>query len=436
MKLIFIYTLLLVSVCSVQAQRKDAVDETVYFHRAQQALTDVIVHDVFSPPVAARIYAYPNMVAYEVLVRQQKDFGSLKKVIPGFPGISEPGGDISYSLAAVAAFLHCARAMIFSEKMFDDSANAILGDFSAQLGNKKKIAKSMAYGRKAAEEMMKWAALDQYSATRSLRRYTLRRGDGMWIPTPPAYMAAVEPYWGRIRPLMIDSVAAFRISSPAAYSIDTSTLFYRQATEVYHTVKNLDTAQRNIALFWDCNPFFVNVSGHLVFATKKLSPGGHWLSIAGQAAKRRKLDIMSTSAAYMYTTFALYDGFVVCWDEKYRSNYIRPETYINARIDESWRPLLQTPPFPEYPSGHSVISTAAACVLTAFFGDNFAFADSTEVKYGLPVRNFNSFYEASQEAAVSRLYGGIHFREAIVNGQEQGQKVGEHIVRKLGVIKR
>ena len=130
-------------------------------------------------------------------------------------------------------------------------------------------------------------------------------------------------------------------------------------------------------------------------------------------------------------TIGLFDGFISCWDEKYRSNYIRPETFINSRIDESWRPLLQTPPFPEYTSGHSVISTAAAVVLTKLFGDKVAIEDNSEVPYGLPVRSFNSFQSAADEAAMSRLYGGIHFREAIENGKLQGSNIGNCIATRL-----
>ena len=99
-----------------------------------------------------------------------------------------------------------------------------------------------------------------------------------------------------------------------------------------------------------------------------------------------------------------------------------------------WHPLLQTPPFPEYTSGHSVISTAAAETLTDLFGDNFSFDDDTETLYGLPVRHFKSFRAAANEAAISRLYGGIHFRDAIVNGQQMGRQVGEIVLKKIHLL--
>ena len=142
---------------------------------------------------------------------------------------------------------------------------------------------------------------------------------------------------------------------------------------------------------------------------------------------------MKTAEAYTLTSIALADAFISCWDEKYRSSLIRPETVINQYIDEEWLPLLQTPPFPEYTSGHSVISSAAAIALTSIFGDDFAFDDTTEEKYGLTVRSFKSFIHASEEAAVSRLYGGIHYRPAIDNGVTQGRALGRFLVEKLEV---
>ena len=104
---------------------------------------------------------------------------------------------------------------------------------------------------------------------------------------------------------------------------------------------------------------------------------------------------------------------------------------INEYYDDEWFPLLQTPPFPEYTSGHSVISRASAVVLTKLYGDDFSFEDTTEVFYGLPVRSFNSFLHASEEAAISRLYGGIHYRMAIEEGVTQGNLVGRHITRNI-----
>jgi hypothetical protein len=207
--------------------------------------------------------------------------------------------------------------------------------------------------------------------------------------------------------------------------------FYKLVEEVYEVGVNLDEEQRIIASFWDCNPFVMHQTGHIMFATKKITPGGHWMGITGVACRKIDADLMTTIKAHSMVSIALFDAFISCWDEKYRSSLIRPETVINEKIDPDWLPTLQTPPFPEHTSGHSVISTASAVVLTAIFGDNFDFLDVVEVDYGLPQRNFNSFLEASQEAAISRLYGGIHYRPAIEDGVVQGRKVGELVVNQL-----
>lgn len=428
--LFFYITLVLLSASALQAQQKKGLNAQP-LHRAQKALTRVIVHDIFAPPVASRIYLYANMAAYEAAVPSQEKFVSLSASIPSFPVIKKPLDpfDIQFDLAATYAFMKTARRFVFSEAVIDDSLNAVLQNFRHI--DKKRYAASVAFGQLVADSVIAWADRDQYKETRRLRRYNLIKGEGKWLPTAPGYIAAIEPHWSRIRPVVLDSSSEFKPAPPPDFNIEKESAFYRQAYQVYQIGKNMLPEQREIALFWDCNPFFLNTQGHLNFATKKLSPGGHWMSIVAIAARKKGADLVTAAAAYVFTSIALFDGFISCWDEKYRSNLVRPETYINAYIDEQWRPLLQTPPFPEYTSGHSVISTAAALVLTHFFGEDFSFSDDTETEYGLPIRNFKSFKHAAEEAAISRLYGGIHYQAAIENGQLQGRKIGEKVLSKI-----
>ena len=396
-------------------------------HRAEKALTRVIVYDIFSPPVASRIYLYANMAAYEAAIPSQTKYKSLSSVIATFPRVPSSNLKINYGLSAVYAFMKAAQQFVFSEGMLQDSLNVILKSYK---GLSPEIYKnSLQAGQTIADSIGRWAAKDNYKETRKINRYKLIKEEGKWLPTPPGYMAAIEPYWNRMRTVALDSAAECKPNPALPFDKSKESRFYTEAFEVYNVVSKLSPQQRNIALFWDCNPFFLNTQGHLNFGTKKLSPGGHWISIVGIAAKKKKCDLMTSLAAYVLTSIALYDGFISCWDEKYRSNVIRPESYINAYIDENWRPVLQTPPFPEYPSGHSVISTAAAVVLTHLFGQDFNFDDITETEYGLPIRSFNSFMDAANEAAISRLYGGIHYRAAIEYGQVQGQKIGEKVVQ-------
>lgn len=403
--------------------------------RAEQALTGVLVHDIFPPTVASRIYVYASMAAYEVLVQDSKEYSSLAGQIHALQTVPTASNSaekpISYSLAAVTAFVETGKKLVFSEQALEDSLQVMYAIYAAQGYPPQVIDSSKAFGKRIAGFILGYAAKDRYKETRAMKRYSLKKTPGTWIPTPPGYMAAVDPHWNKIRTMVLDSASECKPVPPPSFSTDKASEFYKQAKEVYDIGKNPTTEQRAIASFWDCNPFFLNIQGHLNFATKKLSPGGHWMSIAGIAARKSGADIMRASAGYALTALALFDGFISCWDEKYRSQLIRPESYINATIDEEWKPLLQTPPFPEYPSGHSVISTAAAAALTSVYGDNFSFDDTTETGYGLPVRKFSSFNTAAKEAAVSRLYGGIHYRAAIENGQQQGKRVGELLLAKI-----
>lgn len=172
-----------------------------------------------------------------------------------------------------------------------------------------------------------------------------------------------------------------------------------------------------------------------MFANKKITPGGHWIGITSIATKEKNCTFDETVNAFTNVSIALFDAFVRCWDEKWATLVVRPETVINQFIDKNWEPFLQTPPFPEYTSGHSVISASAAIALTELFGDDFSFVNTTEIEYGIPSRGFSSFIQASEEAALSRLYGGIHYDMAIKEGFTQGQEVGNYIVAKLHTMK-
>jgi hypothetical protein len=420
------------SVSSVFSQSDwENKDDAAILHRAEKALTDVIIHDIFSPPVASRIYVYANIAAYEVLVKANDSCRSLHGRIHAIPEIALPEKKISFPLAAVYSFLLTGKKLVFSEPVLEDSINNILKMYKSRRLPAAVYIASLEYGKKVSDAIITWASKDQYNETRKLRRYQFAKQEGKWIPTPPGYMAAIEPYWNRIRTLALDSACQFKPHIAEIFSKEKNSLFYKQAYEVYETGTGLSKEQKDIANFWDCNPFFLNTEGHLNFATKKISPGGHWIAIAGILSTQQNAGMMKASAVYTCLSIALFDAFICCWDEKYGSNVIRPETYINSYIDESWRPILQTPPFPEYPSGHSVVSTAAAIVLTRLFGENFSFTDNTEIEFGLPERKFSSIIEAAKEAAISRLYGGIHYRAAIENGREQGENIGKYIVAKI-----
>ena len=410
-----------------------AQNNTDLLHRAQKAVTTVIVHDIFSPPVASRIYFYSSLAGYEAASAGQgsASFKALRADFPA-PDPSSVQVKLDPEFSAIYAMVYTASRFVFSDTAMLDSLQNILATCPG-IGSAEKRA-SEQWAKMVSDSVFSWAKNDNYLSTRKMRRYTLVKKPEAWKPTPPGYFAAVEPHWGRIRPVFIDSLPQYRPEPPIAFSSEKNSRFYEQALEVYTASKKLTNSDSAVAMFWDCNPFFLNTQGHLNFATKKLSPGGHWMSIAGIASANERLTFAATMTTYLATAIALHDAFISCWDEKYSSNVVRPESYINSYIDESWRPLLQTPPFPEYTSGHSVISAACAAVLSSIFGERLSFRDNTEVPYGLPSRDFNSFWDAAEEAAISRFYGGIHYRQAVEQGMLQGKKIGLLVAGKIKPI--
>ena len=402
-------------------------------HKAFRDLTGVIVYDIFSPPQASRVYAYSSVAAYEVLRQADSNYKSLAGQLTGLTPIPArvAGAEYSLPLAGVHAMMTVGTQYTFSKARMDTLRRALDEQFK-QSGIASDVYKrSIAYGDTVAQHIIAWASTDNYKEMRGMPKYSVTRDVSRWVPTPPAYMDAVEPNWGKLRPFVLDSSNQFRPEPPLPWDTVPGSAFYAQVKEVYDVGRAVTEEQRNIAAFWDCNPYVMHVQGHTMFATKKITPGGHWMGIVAIAARQSKSNIVVSADAYARTALTLADGFLSAWEAKFATNVIRPETVINKYIDEQWEPVLQTPPFPEYTSGHSVISTAAAVVLSEQFGDTFAFADSTETEYGLPVRSFTSFKSAAEEAAISRLYGGIHFRRSITQGQAQGQKVGARVLEKI-----
>lgn len=412
---------------------KAQTENADYIHRAIKQVTDVMVYDIYSPPVTSRTYAYVSVAAYETLIQNQGTYLSFAGQLHGLKPTPKPEKSLEYSptLAAVHAILTTGKNFVISEEKIEVFEKNLLAEFKAQGIPEAVFENSLAYGKQVAAHIVAWAKEDQYKQIRSLPLYRVQSDAASWKPTPPAYIKAIEPNWNKLRTFLMDSAAQFKPVPPPAFSLDTASIFYKDVFKVYKQVKNNSPEQLAIARFWDCNPFTMNVRGHVMYATKKISPNGHWMNITRLACKQAGADALQAAEAYACLAVTLADCFISCWDEKYRSSVIRPETYINQHIDPTWMPVLQTPPFPEYTSGHSIVSAGAAVVLTKLFGENFAFADSSEVEFGLPVRQFASFRAAAEEAAISRLYGGIHYMPAITNGQKSGFAIGAFFVEKL-----
>ena len=411
------------------------------FHKSVDKVVEVMVHDIFSPPVASRIFAYPDIAAYEIIALNNDQYKSLAGQVTDLTEIPKPENaqPINYRLAALVAHLDLDRRLVFSEGMIISYRDSLYDIWNKK--NPVEFEASKKYGLEVAEHISKWMDKDNYKQTRTMSKFTVISDDpSRWQPTPPAYMDGIEPHWSKIRPFVIDSAAQFKPIPPPLFSMKEGTLFYKELKEVFDVGNEItkmgdSSEQIQIARFWDCNPYVSVTRGHLMFATKKITPGAHWIGIAKIACRNANADFDKSVMAHTKTAIAIADGFISCWDEKYRSNLIRPETLINQHFDDSWKPILQTPPFPEYTSGHSVVSGAASVALASIFGDNFSFDDDTELPYGLPVRHFNSFSQAADEAAISRMYGGIHYRAAIEVGVKQGRDIGEFLVNNLNMTR-
>ncbi|MEJ7912333.1 MAG: vanadium-dependent haloperoxidase [Chitinophagaceae bacterium] len=429
--------LLLIGVGLFACKPKDHTKYTsnpLLYNKTVKKLNDVVLYNNFSPVVASRNYAYANIAAYECLAAGDSTYQSLSGQIKHLPPMPKPSPSQKHDfhLASLLAFVKVGNAVTFPEGVLMDYYNNLLeGADSAGIPSDV-LEGTVAFSDTIAAAILKWSKGDSYAKTRSAEKFTVRQEDGRWIPTPPAYNQALEPFWCDIRPLVLDSAAQFLPPPAPNFNMkDTTAQYCRELIEVKRTVENLTPDQKHMADFFDDNPFNLHVTGHVMYATKKFSPPGHWMNIVGIAAGKSGADFAETVAAYTETSIALFDAFISSWKSKYVSNTVRPETVINKLLDPAWQPYIQTPPFPSYVSGHSVISAASAEIMTRHFGDNFAYTDTSELEFGIPNRSFKSFRHAAEEASWSRLYGGIHFRSDLEQGSIVGRKLGEHIINKL-----
>jgi PAP2 superfamily len=417
----------------VSSSEKYGVADAEYLHRCEKKLTDIIVTDIFSPPVASRVYVYPLLASYEAAKYANPKAMSLTAQLKGFGEmpIPEKGAEYDFTVSAITAFCTTAKKVVFSTKDIDNFQTIALAELKER-SNEETHKRSIEFGEKIAQTIIKRLSSDLYKETRGMERFEVTTNQpARWVPTLPDYADAVEPHWMKMKVMTLDTASQFRHPVPIAYSEDPKSEFWKQVTTVYETVKNITPEQDNIVTFWDDNPFVSRHKGHLMFQDKKMTPGGHWLAICRIVSRHQKADFVKTAQAYSLTSVALFEAFVSCWDEKYATTFVRPETVIVNRIEKNWQPYLVTPPFPSYTSGHSTISASAAEMLTSIYGDNIAFTDSTEKEYGLPIRSFKSFREAAKEASISRVYGGIHYPMDCEKGNEQGTKVGQWVVSKI-----
>jgi hypothetical protein len=387
---------------------------------------------MFSPPVSGRIYCYSSLAAYEAIKFDKPNHKSITAQLNGFEPMPVPEKNKPYNflLSATKAFFTVAEKITFSKDSLIKYQNTIYPDFEVLLG-KETFERSINFGESIGKIILKRTTTDQYKQTRGMPKFLGSNDPGKWRPTPPDYLDAAEPNWSKIKPLALDSATQIKCPAPPVYNDDKNSSFYKTVNEVYTITKSLTDEQRTIAKYWDDNPFVTEHSGHLMYGNKKITPVGHWIGITTIASKMTNADAVKIVQGYALTSMAMFDVIITCWETKYKYNLIRPITVINEFIDRNWQPYLQTPPFPEHSSGHSGISASAATVLTKLFGDNFAFEDTSDLEYIGMKRSFSSFMQAANEASISRVYGGIHYRTGVDAGAIQGREVGEYVINKF-----
>lgn len=430
------------------------------------------------PPVAARISALGSIALYEGLASDSHSrLRTLAGQVHGLDRLPSPPGGKPVDGATVAA---TAEAVVLDSLYRDGYASThrtIDSLAAAQVAARRKAGvddelreRSVRHGRALGQAILAWASSDGFFATRG-RTWAAKVAAGAWVNTvttdqfvaqglsgesdvvlasnpnvaldasraserqlivnrPKALdarttlptfnpMRPTEPYWGELRPIALD--AADECPAPAAvpYSDERGSAFWKMAQELYDSVKVVTPQKREIALFWSDNPVATG------------TPGFHWISVINQMIARRGLDADASAELFALASIAINDAFIGCWKTKFAVMGVRPVTYVRAHLDSTWHPLFATPPFPEYPSGHSTISAAAARVLIGVLGDTIPFVDSTQMDVGYAPRSFRSFSQARDEVAMSRVYGGIHFMPAVVNGVVQGECIGQRVLARL-----
>ncbi len=432
---LFLIILSLSFILSCKQKKGDyvrVIHDPYLYSKVVHDLNYVIIYDIFTPPVASRVFAYSNLAAFEVLAKEGKHFNSLSGKVKDLNTIPSPPKEskIDYHFASLIALLKVGDALTFSKdsvKLIADSVKSL-----AQEGGMPDdmFSNSVSYGNQVADSVISWSKKDNYDKTRGGQRFTVTGLEGHWRPTPPGYFDAIEPLWKTMRCLVMDSANMFPPPGLPPFSKDSTSEFYKMAKDCMKVGENLDSNQKWIANFWDCNSFKLHISGHMMYATKAMTPVGHWMEIVGTISKNNHADFYRTAYAYTGASIGIYDAFICCWFTKFKFDVLRPETYINLYINKNWQPYLQTPPFPEYNSAHSTISAAASKILTDLY-KNTEFTDSSERVWGWPDRKFKNVNEAAIEVSMSRLYGGIHYRQSMKDAYDQGNKIGALVLSKL-----
>ena len=381
----------------------------------------------YSPPVASRSFGYLGVTAYEARVGGSDKLVSLVGQLHGLEAVPQREAGAVYDETVIIGAAMSDAIVYYFGNTGPTGLRAIKAAQTKWRAlvvagvPEDVVARSEAFGKAMAASIHAWSLNDGGAVIANMgfpEKFDLPKGDDKWVPTNPFRQQQLPllPDWGKNRTFVIPTGATCPTPGNPAFGTTPETQFYKEAQEVYETGKNNTPERMAIARFWSDDPML------------SMTPPGHWVSIALQVAEHENLSVDDSVDLLARTGVAMSDAFVGCWHAKFKYNLIRPITYIKKYIDPKWEPLLNTPPFPEYPSGHSTVSGAMGAVMTGFFGDNYTFEDKTGSPDGRNPRTFKSFNAAADEAGISRLYGGIHFHSAIVDGLAQGRCIGAYAV--------
>ena len=434
-QIIGIGTILLFFISCKKPDYQKVLHDPNLYSKTVHELNRVVMGNNFSPVVASRNYAYATIAGYEVIAAGYPGlYNSLVGQLNGLKTVAKPPANekVDYQYASLLAFCKVGEAVTFPEgslKYYTDSLHQLAVGHGMPDAM---IVSSEKYAAAVAASIMAWSKKDHYLQTRTAPKFAINDSAWRWVPTPPSYTEAIEPHWSEIRTMVMQNAKEYSVPPPPQFDVkNKNSKYYQEVTLIKNTVDSLTPEQVHIADFWDDNPGKLNVSGHVMYVTKKFSPAGHWMSVVGIGAKVNKADFNATVSAYAKTAIALFDAFIESWTAKYVYKTVRPETVIDKYFDHDWRPHLQTPPIPEYTCGHCTISAAAAEALTSAFGDKVAYTDTSELEFGIRSRSFKSFRDAAAETAWSRFYGGIHFHNSCLVSSRFGKVVGDSVVKKL-----
>lgn len=425
------------------------------------------------PPIASRISAYSALALYEGYAADSR--GTLQTLAGQLNGLSAlptpPAGDPLDGPVVAAEAERVVMDSLFRDglpgtrRTIDSLAAAQIAARLAAGVNVAARDRAIAHGRALGNAILAWAATDSFFATRGRpwapsgkrEEWTNTMNVAQFIPqtlssqsdlvqltnpnvhtdvenatakgtftnrpkdegktTLPSFnpIKPTEPYWGHLRAFVLKAGDECAPPPPPAYSEQRGSAFDKMARQFYDTIQALTPEQKQTALFWADNPVATG------------TPGFHWISVVNFMVARRALRADDAVSLYALTSIAIADAFIGCWHEKFRFNVVRPVTWVQRVIDPTFQTVIPTPPFPEYPSGHSVQSGAAVSVLIAMLGDTIPYLDSTQVDIGQPPRRFASFSAAQNDVAKSRVYAGVHYFPAVIDGLTQGQCIGRKV---------